>query len=171
MSGWVWKAPAGSQTEGAGCRWQAEVAWVPAASQVQAASTALMSQQAQVLATSSSSIKQAQRADRTACCYAAHGHDGTLGCEGHGQVAAGQSAAAVPAKMQAAATQTRSKSCQQQRNQAITGRMQLQDKVADLLMVAGALLAGHPPGRLMTVLAEKSRPRKAITYRHVASTA
>ena len=46
-----------------------------------------------------------------------------------------------PADRQTAATQTGIKSSRQQREQAVTGRMQLQDMAADLPVVAGALLA------------------------------
>ena len=70
-----------------------------------------------------------------------------------------------------AATQTGIKNSQQQLNQALRGHMQLQDKVADFLMVAGALLAGHPPGRWTMVLAEISRPKSATTYMYDASSA
>ena len=157
-----------AQTIRLGCRWQSEVAWVPCS---QPDAGCQRSTRDSAAACPGNQLKQhsagseGRQNSMLLCClqpiWAVKGTDRLQQVEVLLQFQ-------QPAM---AAAQTGIKYSQQQLNQAITGHMHLQDKVADFLMVAGALLAGHPPGRWTTVLAEIFRPKSATTYRYDASSA
>ena len=153
-------APAGSQTERAGSRWQLRGSLVPCSQPDAGCQYSTDDWQVHVPATISS-----RQAEQHAAMLPT-AMKGLLAMRGTGrlQQVRARLQSQQPANRQTAATQTGTKSSQQQRGQAITGRMQLQDKIADLLMVAGALLARHSPGRCNALLAVMSKPKRATTY-------